>query len=86
MLSAFRIVTTDENFRGQKHHLKIMWVIKHEPSLPKFLEKFDGFPKTSKSLGDRQVKTFQISVLIGDLPSKQIFYRNVRLGVPEIVF
>ena len=52
MLAAFRLVTTDENFSGRKHHPKIMWVIKREYIISEILGKLDGFQKNlEKSRG-----------------------------------
>ena len=45
----------DENFNGQKHHPKIMGVIKREHIISE-----NSMAKTSKSLGDHWVKTFEI--------------------------
>ena len=81
ILSAFRIVTTDENASGQKHHPKIMAVIR--TLFPKILGQHDGF---SKFLGDLPFEqVFYRNIPLG-VPGFYTRGRIIRLDdIPSVV-
>ena len=50
-------------------------------SIPKILGKLYGFPKKFEK---SRASWEKISKFLGDLPSEQIFYRNIPLGALEM--
>ena len=65
----------------KKKTVRKLWdMIKVSTSIPKILRKLYGFPKKFRaSLGKKME-------ILGNLPSEQIFYRNIPFGAPDALY
>lgn len=52
-------------------------------SFPKILGKLNGFPKKKNIEKPRASLGKKKSIFLGNLPSQQIFHRNIPLGSPD---